>query len=81
MKTKFIRARNNNIIGATIILGRAEKALWQTGTADGPDIADAAERVKNAAQDFANRIGHTVYVYAPASAGGWMWDQIEPADR
>ena len=66
---------------ATITLGRPEKALWQAATANGPDIADARERVRDAAQELADRLGRTVEVFAPACAGGWMLDQYEPRDR
>ncbi len=70
-----------NLKNQTITMGRGEKALWQATTADGRDIDDAMDRVREAAQALADRLGRTVNVYAPACAGGWMRDQYNPRDR
>lgn len=62
----------------TIVLGRNERAIWGATTPDGRDLADARERVREAAEALATRTGRTVDVYAPAEAGGFMVDQYTP---
>ena len=60
---------------STITLGRNEKTLWQSATPDGRDLAEARERVQDAAHALMARTGRSVEVYAPAEAGSFMVDQ------
>jgi len=57
-----------------IILGRAEKALWQVPTSNGPDADAAAARIDAAARALVARLGRDVGVFAPARAGGRVFD-------
>jgi hypothetical protein len=63
-----------------IVLGQAEKALWQKQAADGRVVDATRRRVRAAAQALADDAGGTVEVYAPARAGGCQLDAVEPGE-
>lgn len=67
-----------SVARSTIVLGTAERALWQRRTADGRDLDDARRDVMRAARRLAARTGRTVEVYAPARAGGSLLEVVEP---
>jgi len=59
-----------------ITLGRADTKTWQDS---GPDGDKFRRRVREMAHHLADASGKAVEIYASASAGGWMCDQIEAA--
>jgi hypothetical protein len=64
---------------ARITLGRGEKALWQTATADGREV-DAARRTVIAKARPLLEDGRRVTVVAPMEAGGWTAEEWAPGD-
>ena len=64
---------------ALITLGRGEKALWQTATADGRDIDSARRTVIAKARGLLEQ-GRRVTVVAPMEAGGWTAEEWAPGD-
>lgn len=70
---------SNNPRRALITLGKAEKPLWQSTTADGRDV-DAARRRVIAKARLLLADGRPVTVVAPARAGGWVAEDWVPGD-
>ena len=64
---------------ALIVLGRGEKALWQTATADGRDFDSARRTVIAKARGLLEQ-GRRVTVVAPMEAGGWTAEEWAPGD-
>jgi hypothetical protein len=58
-----------------ITLGRAERALWQTETADARDLDAARRSVRARVRALFAAGASVVNVYAPAKAGGYLVDQ------
>lgn len=61
-----------------IQLGRADTKRWEDR---GPDGVDFRRSTRETAHALADVTGNAVEIYASASAGRWMADQIEPAPQ
>jgi len=57
-----------------ITLSRADTKTWQDSGSDGDKFR---RLVREIAHHLADANGKSVEIYASASAGGWMCDQIE----
>jgi hypothetical protein len=66
---KIIHSRN------VIRLGRTDTKSWENS---GPEGYRFRRSVREMAQEMADTSGRNVEIYASASAGGWMADQIQP---
>ena len=76
---KILKAKNHPS-NAILILGRAEKALWQVRIADGRDIAAAKSAVRARCRELHAKGYRTVEVHAPTCAGGCILDISERDD-
>lgn len=61
-----------------ITLGRDNTRTWENGGERGDRFR---REVREAARELANQTGKRVEIYASASAGGWMADEVYPDDR
>jgi hypothetical protein len=66
---RIIKSRN------VIVLGRTETKIACGG---GPDGYEMRRHILDVAKRLADRSERSVEIYAAASAGGWMYDQIQP---
>jgi len=58
-----------------VTLGRSERAMWQTETADARDVDATRRTVMERVRALFAAGASVVEVYAPAEAGGYVVDQ------